>query len=78
MGINDLGRRIPLEVFSADYERTLEIIKGKYTHASVCCVNLPDRDIVMKKQTELFNKAIENAVKKPVTDFSLQIYLVAV
>ena len=64
MGINDLGRRIPLEVFSTDYDRVLEIIKNKYTHALVCCVNLPDRDIVMKKQTELFNVAIENAAKK--------------
>lgn len=64
MGINDLGRRVPLEVFSADYERALEIIKSKYTNALVCCVNLPDRDIVMKKHTVLFNAAIENAVKK--------------
>ncbi len=64
MGINDLGRRIPLEVFSSDYERVLKIIKDKYLHALVCCVNLPDRDIVMKKQTELFNMAIENAVKQ--------------
>lgn len=64
MGINDLGRRIPIEVFSADYERALKIIKSKYTNALVCCVNLPDRDIVMKKQTELFNRAIENAVKQ--------------
>ncbi|MBR3993919.1 MAG: SGNH/GDSL hydrolase family protein [Clostridia bacterium] len=64
MDINDLGRRIPIEVFSADYERALKIIKSKYTNALVCCVNLPDRDIVMKKQTELFNRAIENAVKQ--------------
>lgn len=64
MGINDLGRRIPLEVFSVDYERVLKTIKSKYTSALVCCVNLPDRDIVMKKQTELLNRAIENAVKQ--------------
>ena len=30
--------------------------------ARVCCVNLPDRDIVIKKQTKIFNKAIEDAV----------------
>ena len=38
-------------------------IKEKYPNAFVCCVNLPDRDIVLKKQTELFNTAINNAVK---------------
>lgn len=63
MGINDLGRRIPLDVFSSDYETVLKTIKDKYPHALVCCVNLPDRDIVIKKQTELYNRAIEDAVK---------------
>lgn len=64
MGINDLGRGIPTEVFSSDYERVLQTIKNKYPHAFVCCVNLPDRDAVLKKRTILFNQAIENAVKK--------------
>ena len=63
MGINDLGRKINIEVFSSDYEHTLMTIKERYPNAIVCCVNLPDRDIVMKKQTELFNAAIDNAVK---------------
>ena len=64
MGINDLGRRVSPEVFSADYERTLETIKSKYANAMVCCVNLPDREPIMKKRTELFNAIIEDAVKK--------------
>ena len=63
MGINDLGRRTDVAVFAADYEKTLMIIKEKYPGATVCCVNLPDREIVMKKQTELFNQAIEKAAK---------------
>jgi len=29
----------------------------------VCCVNLPDRDVLMKKQTEAFNDRIASAVK---------------
>jgi len=64
MGINDLGRRISLEVFSSDYEKVLKSIKCKYPCAWICCVNLPDRDMMMKKQTELFNMAISNAIKK--------------
>lgn len=64
MGINDLGRRIPFEGFSYDYETVLKTIKDKYPNALVCCVNLPDRDIALKKQAGLFNVAIENAVKK--------------
>ena len=63
MGMNDLGRKIDISVFSADYEHTLMTIKKKHPNAIVCCVNLPDRDVVMKKQTELFNAAIETAVK---------------
>ena len=63
MGINDLGRNVDISVFSTDYEYTLMTIKERYPNAFVCCVNLPDRDIVMKKQTELFNAAINNAVE---------------
>ncbi|MBO5714866.1 MAG: SGNH/GDSL hydrolase family protein [Clostridia bacterium] len=63
MGMNDLGRCVDVSVFSVDYERTLMTIKKKYPRAFVCCVNLPDRDIVMKKRTELFNTAIDAAVK---------------
>ena len=62
MGINDLGRRVSASVFSADYEKTLCIIGDRYPNAKVCCVNLPDRDPVMKNQTELFNSAIQAAV----------------
>ena len=63
MGINDLGRRVNLDTFSADYEKTLMTIKHRHPNALVCCVNLPDRDIAMKKQTEQFNVAIDAAVK---------------
>ena len=63
MGVNDLGRKVDISVFAADYEYALMTIKEKYPNAFVCCVNLPDRDIVMKKQTELFNTTINNAVK---------------
>jgi lysophospholipase L1-like esterase len=62
MGINDLGRRVDVSVFAADYTKTLLTVKEKYPYATVCCVNLPDRDIVLKKRTELFNAEIENAV----------------
>ena len=62
MGINDLGRRVPAETFSADYKRVLAQIASRYPDAWVCCVNLPDRDLRMKPATECFNRAIENAV----------------
>lgn len=63
MGINDLGRRVNIEVFASDYERTLMIIKERYPAAMVCCVNLPDRDITTKNQTQAFNDRIASAVK---------------
>lgn len=69
MGINDLGRRVSPDVFYSDYERTLASIKNNYPHAMVCCVNLPDRDILMKKQTAVFNQIIEDAVKKAGENF---------
>ena len=59
MGLNDLGRKVDVSVFSEDYQYTLMTIKEKYPCASVCCVNLPDRDPVMKAQTERFNAVIE-------------------
>ena len=63
MGLNDLGRRVDASVFAEDYERTLMTIKDKYPDASVCCVNIPDRDIFLKERAEVFNTAIEEAVK---------------
>ena len=63
MGINDLGRKINIDVFASDYERTLMIIRARYPKAMVCCVNLPDRDIMMKNQTEAFNDRIASAVR---------------
>ena len=69
MGINDLGRKVDVSVFSADYNRTLMTIKERYPNTIVCCVNLPDRDIVMKKQTALFNGAIDATVKAAGVNF---------
>lgn len=63
MGINDLGRRVPLSVFSSGYEKALTTIRENHPNASVCCVNIPDRDPVLKNQAAAFNDAIENAVK---------------
>ena len=63
MGINDLGRGVDVGLFASDYKRALEIIKNRYPTAKVCCVNLPDRHISIKRHTELFNTAIENAVR---------------
>ena len=63
MGMNDLGRGVDASVFAKDYCKTLNIIKESFPLAKVCCVNLPDRDIYLKGRAELFNEAIENAVK---------------
>ncbi len=63
MGINDLGRNVPVEVFASDYERTLQIIRQQYPAAMVCCVNLPDRDVYLKRRAEQFNEAIAQAVE---------------
>ncbi len=63
MGLNDLGRRVDTSVFARDYQSTLRTIKGKYPNTLVCCVNLPDREPVMKQRTESFNHIIEDAVK---------------
>ena len=62
MGINDVGRGIDPEVFREDYIETLRIIKADHPDASVFCVNLPDRDIFLKKQTEVYNNIINEAV----------------
>jgi len=63
MGLNDLGRGVEVNIFSADYEKALTTIKGKYPQARVCCINLPDRDVFLKERALLFNKAIEDSVK---------------
>lgn len=69
MGLNDLGRGVDAFMFASDYERTLDIIKSTYPDASVCCVNLPDRDIRLKKRAELFNNLIDEAVSKAGDNF---------
>lgn len=69
MGMNDLGRNISAEVFALDYEQTLNIIKKSYPSATVCCVNLPDRDIYLRERAIIFNQAIENAVKSAGDNF---------
>ena len=68
MGLNDLGRRVPVETFCADYQETLSICKEQYPNAKICCVNLPDRDPVMRAQTVRFNEAISLAVERASAD----------
>jgi lysophospholipase L1-like esterase len=63
MGMNDLGRGIHPDVFLKSYSETLSIFKELYPDATVCCVNLPDRDVYLKPRCEIFNKIIESAVK---------------
>lgn len=63
MGLNELGRGVEVDVFSAYYEKALMTIKEKYPQAKVCCINLPDRDIFLKARAILFNEVIENSVK---------------
>ena len=62
MGMNDLGRNVPIQIFSSDYRATLSIIKENYPDAVVCCVNLPDRDPFLKERAAVFNRSIEEAV----------------
>ncbi len=62
MGLNDLGRKVDVGVFGADYEKALLTIKDNHPDAKVCCINLPDRDPYFKERAILFNKAISNAV----------------
>lgn len=69
MGMNDLGRGVDVNVFAEDYAHALIIIKEAFPLAKVCCVNMPDRDIFLKKRAEMFNKAIENAVKEAGENF---------
>lgn len=64
MGTNDLGRGVRADIFGGDYRKTLDIIKEKYPLAKVCCVNIPDRDPVLKSRAEIFNSEIESAVKE--------------
>ena len=63
MGTNDLGRAVNPDVFSNDYASTLEIIGKNYPDATVCCVNIPDRDTYLKPRAEIFNQIIDSAVK---------------
>lgn len=63
MGINDLGRRVDVSVFSEDYKHTLSVIRSTYPKATVCCVNIPDRDVFLKERAKLFNEAIDGAVR---------------
>ena len=63
MGINDLGRGVDVSVFSEDYEHTLSVIRSTYPKATVCCVNIPDRDVFLKERAELFNGAIDGVAR---------------
>lgn len=71
MGTNDLGRKVAPQIFEEDYKNTLKTVKNKYPNAKVCCVNIPDRDIVMKPQAEIFNKIISDAVDEAGENFFL-------
>lgn len=71
MGTNDLGRKVAPQIFEEDYKSTLKTVKNKYPNAKVCCVNIPDRDIVMKPQAEIFNKIISDAVDEAGENFFL-------
>ena len=71
MGTNDLGRKVAPQIFEEDYKSTLKKVKNKYPNAKVCCVNIPDRDIVMKPQAEIFNKIISDAVDEAGENFFL-------
>ena len=71
MGTNDLGRKVAPQIFEEDYKSTLKTVKNKYPDAKVCCVNIPDRDIVMKPQAEIFNKIISDAVDEAGENFFL-------
>lgn len=63
MGLNDLGRRVDVSVFAADYQKTLLTIRERHPDAWVCCVNLPDRDPVVRQRTVAFNAEIQRAVE---------------
>ena len=63
MGINDLGRNVPPMVFSSDYTETLLTIKKQYPTSQVCCINLPDRDVIPASRTEGFNRIIADAAQ---------------
>ena len=69
MGINDLGRGFPCNVFARDYERTLSKIKADHPNALVCCINLPDRTPVLKERTQKFNAAIASAAENAGANF---------
>ena len=62
MGTNDLGRRVPIDRFTTDYNKTLETVKALHPNAYVCCVNIPDRDIYLHSAAVLFNSAISDGV----------------
>lgn len=62
MGMNDLGRHVDIDVFRADYQSTLQIMKETYPQADVCCVNLPNREAAVTIRTGAFNQAIADAV----------------
>ena len=69
MGINDLGRGVPLSIFAEDYRRALLTVRDKHPNAKVCCVNLPDRYEDFKARTEQFNDAIAAAAEEAGENF---------
>jgi lysophospholipase L1-like esterase len=63
MGINDLGRQVSADVFYEDYKSALMTIARRYPDAYVCCVNLPDRDKVLRARCSEFNEKIADAAR---------------
>lgn len=63
MGMNDLGRGFPADVFGKDYKATIATIRKEYPNAKICCVNMPNRASYVSARTVEFNNAILNATE---------------
>ena len=63
MGMNDLGRNVPLEKFSKAYKKTLLTLAQCYPTADVLCVTLPDRAPYVHERTLQYNREITRYVK---------------
>ena len=62
MGINDLGSGVDAAIFASDYDTALRTMKAMYPTAMVCCINIPDRDRLLRARALSFNEAIDKAV----------------
>lgn len=78
MGINDLGRGVLPAVFEEDYKLTLQTVKENVPDAIVCCVNLPDRDVLMKKRRSFSIKPLIGRCRRRATAALLRISFTAI